>query len=191
MNRTFALAVSALLLLAAPAWAGTLQYFEDSLGSPGVTALYAPGSGLVADIDYDAELRRGRQPALRRERDHDPSARRRGAGRVRVPARGGLHRRRGLRVHGRRRGHGLARGERLGHRPADGSARARRHHLGQPGGGQPVPGELQLHGRERDRAGNAVRSRSRRRFRSPRRACSLGLALAAFGVARRRMRRAG
>ena len=59
MNRTIALAVSALLFCASPALAGTLQYFEDSLGSPGVTALYAPGSGLVADIDYDASSAEG------------------------------------------------------------------------------------------------------------------------------------
>jgi hypothetical protein len=59
MNRTIALAVSALLLSASPALAGTLQYFEDSLGNPGITALYAPGSGLVADIDYDASSAEG------------------------------------------------------------------------------------------------------------------------------------
>jgi hypothetical protein len=58
MNRISALAVS-VLFLAAPAWAGTLQYFEESLGSPGVTAVFAPGSGLVADIDYDASSAEG------------------------------------------------------------------------------------------------------------------------------------
>jgi hypothetical protein len=58
MNRTIALAVS-LLLLAGPAWAGTLQYFEGSLGSPGVTALYAPGNGLLSDVDYDASSAEG------------------------------------------------------------------------------------------------------------------------------------
>lgn len=54
-----AVTVSLFVSLAAPTWAGTLQYFEDSLGSPGVTALYAPGSGLVADIDYDASSAEG------------------------------------------------------------------------------------------------------------------------------------
>jgi hypothetical protein len=53
MNRIAVLAVS-VLLLAAPAWAGTLQFFEDSLGSPGVTAVFAPGTGLVGVIDFDA-----------------------------------------------------------------------------------------------------------------------------------------
>ena len=53
MNRISLLAAS-VWLLAAPAWAGTLQIYEGSLGSPGVTAVFAPGSGLVGDIDYDA-----------------------------------------------------------------------------------------------------------------------------------------
>jgi PEP-CTERM motif len=55
----FAVAVSLLSSLSAPAVAGTLQYFEESLGSPGVTAAFAPGSGLVADIDYDASSAEG------------------------------------------------------------------------------------------------------------------------------------
>ncbi len=56
-----AVSVSLLVSLAAPAWAGSLQYFENSLGLgvSGVTALYAPGSGLVADIDYDASSAEG------------------------------------------------------------------------------------------------------------------------------------
>ena len=58
MNRTIALAVS-VLLLSAPAWAGTLGYFEESLGSPGVTASFAPGNGLIADIDYNASSAEG------------------------------------------------------------------------------------------------------------------------------------
>jgi len=55
----FAVSISLFVSLAAPAWAGTLQYFEDSLGSPGNTAVFAPGSGLVADIDYDASTAEG------------------------------------------------------------------------------------------------------------------------------------
>lgn len=49
-----AVTVSLAVSLAAPAWAGTLQIYEDSLGAPGVTALFAPGSGLVGDLKYDA-----------------------------------------------------------------------------------------------------------------------------------------
>lgn len=61
MRSRVALAVSLSLFvsLAAPAWAGTLSFFEDSLGSPGVTAQFAPGSGLLADIDYDASSAEG------------------------------------------------------------------------------------------------------------------------------------
>jgi hypothetical protein len=55
----FAVTASLFVSLAAPAWAGTLQYFEDSSGSPGATALYGPGSGLVADIDYNASSAEG------------------------------------------------------------------------------------------------------------------------------------
>ena len=60
MRSRLALAVSFSLFvsLAAPAWAGTLQFFEDSLGSPGVTAVFAPGSGLVGDIDGRGLCRR-------------------------------------------------------------------------------------------------------------------------------------
>jgi len=54
-----AVTLSLFVSLAGPAWAGTLQYFEESLGSPGVTALYAPGSGLIADIDYNASSAEG------------------------------------------------------------------------------------------------------------------------------------
>src|SRR2546427_127617 len=50
----FVVSASLFVSLAAPAWAGTLRYFEESVGSPGTTALFAPGSGLLADIDYDA-----------------------------------------------------------------------------------------------------------------------------------------
>ena len=59
MNRIFALAVSALLLCAAPAWASTFQIYEDSLGSPGMTALFPNGPSLVADIDFDASSAEG------------------------------------------------------------------------------------------------------------------------------------
>ena len=55
----FAVTVSVLVSLGAPAWAGTLQYFEESLGSPGVTAQFAPGTGLIADIDYNASSAEG------------------------------------------------------------------------------------------------------------------------------------
>ena len=54
-----AVSVSLFVSLAAPAGAGTLQYFEESAGSPGVTALFAPGSGLIADIDYNASSAEG------------------------------------------------------------------------------------------------------------------------------------
>jgi hypothetical protein len=40
--------VSLFASLAAPAWAGTLQFYEDSLGAPGVTALFAPGRPTTA-----------------------------------------------------------------------------------------------------------------------------------------------
>jgi hypothetical protein len=59
MNRISALAVALLVLGASPGWAGTLQYFEESLGSPGVTAQFAPGNGLIADIDYNASSAEG------------------------------------------------------------------------------------------------------------------------------------
>jgi hypothetical protein len=59
MRSTLALAVSLLSLLALPASAGTLKIFEESLGSPGVTATFAPGSGLVADLDLDASSAEG------------------------------------------------------------------------------------------------------------------------------------
>jgi PEP-CTERM motif-containing protein len=54
MNR-IALVVCVLLLSAAPGWASTFQIYEDSLGGPGVTAQFPTGSGLVADIDFDAD----------------------------------------------------------------------------------------------------------------------------------------
>ena len=55
MLRKIALAVSVLLLAAAPAMASTFQIYEDSLGAPGVTAQFPTGSGQVADIDFDAD----------------------------------------------------------------------------------------------------------------------------------------
>ena len=55
MLRKLALAVSVLLLAAAPAMASTFQIYEDSLGGPGVTAQFPTGNGLVADIDFDAD----------------------------------------------------------------------------------------------------------------------------------------
>src|ERR1700752_3374846 len=54
-----ALAASALLFAAAPAWASSFQIYEDSLGSPGVTAQFGPGFSLVADVDFDASSAEG------------------------------------------------------------------------------------------------------------------------------------
>ena len=54
----FAVSVSLFVSLAAPTWAGSLQYF-DSLGGQGVTAQYAPGNGLISDIDYNASSAEG------------------------------------------------------------------------------------------------------------------------------------
>lgn len=54
-----AVTASLLVSLAAPAGAGTLRIYEDSLGSPGVTAIFAAGSGLLGDIDYDASSAEG------------------------------------------------------------------------------------------------------------------------------------
>jgi len=54
MLRKFALAVSVVLLCAAPAMASTFQIYEDSLGGPGDTAEFPTGPRLVADIDFDA-----------------------------------------------------------------------------------------------------------------------------------------
>jgi len=59
MLRKIALAASALLLAAAPASASTFQIYEDSLGGPGATALFPTGTGLVADIDFDASSAEG------------------------------------------------------------------------------------------------------------------------------------
>ena len=59
MNRKIALAVSALLCCAGPVSASTFQIYEDSLGSPGVTAQFPTGSGLVADVDFDASSAEG------------------------------------------------------------------------------------------------------------------------------------
>jgi len=55
MLRRISLAVSVLLLAAAPALASTFQIYEDSLGGPGDTAEFPTGSGSVADIDFDAD----------------------------------------------------------------------------------------------------------------------------------------
>lgn len=58
MIRSLALAALALFLSVSPAGAGniggSLQFWEDSLGSPGVTAEFSNGTGLFADIDFDA-----------------------------------------------------------------------------------------------------------------------------------------
>ncbi|TMA30071.1 MAG: PEP-CTERM sorting domain-containing protein [Deltaproteobacteria bacterium] len=56
--------------------------------------------------------------------------------------------------------------------------------MGQPGVGQPVSVELQLHGRGRDRA--HVQPVHARADPEPGTGVLLGLALTAFGVARRR-----
>ncbi len=58
MNRISALAVT-MLFLAAPAWAGSLQFFAGSPGNPGVTKVFDPGSGLIGDIDYNASSAEG------------------------------------------------------------------------------------------------------------------------------------
>jgi cysteine-rich repeat protein len=57
--KRIALAVCVLLLSAAPARAGSFQIFEGSLGSPGVTAEFQTGSGLLADVDFDASSAEG------------------------------------------------------------------------------------------------------------------------------------
>ena len=59
MIRNLSVAVSALLLAAAPAWVSSFKIFEESLGSPGVTAQFPAGTGLVADIDFDASSAEG------------------------------------------------------------------------------------------------------------------------------------
>jgi PEP-CTERM motif-containing protein len=59
MLRKIAVVASALLVASAPAWASTFQIYEDSLGSPGVTAQFPTGSGLVADVDFDASSAEG------------------------------------------------------------------------------------------------------------------------------------
>jgi len=58
-NLLSAFTVSLVLGLAVPSWAGTLQYFESSRGSPGVTAVFTPGIALVASIEYDASSAEG------------------------------------------------------------------------------------------------------------------------------------
>ena len=59
MLRTITLALSVVVLAHAPAWSGTLQIYEASLGAPGVTAVFASGNGLVADVDFDASSAEG------------------------------------------------------------------------------------------------------------------------------------
>src|SRR5262245_22657520 len=59
MSRTLVLAVSTLVLWAAPGWASSFKIYEDSLGSPGVTAGFPNGAGLIADIDFDASSAEG------------------------------------------------------------------------------------------------------------------------------------
>ncbi len=54
-----ALAVCSLLVAAAPAAAGTLRIWEDSLGAPDTTAPFPNGSGLIADLDFDADSAEG------------------------------------------------------------------------------------------------------------------------------------
>jgi hypothetical protein len=58
MIRHYALALS-LLLAAAPAAAGTLRFYEASHGAIGVTAHFAPGSALLAEIEFDADTAEG------------------------------------------------------------------------------------------------------------------------------------
>ena len=58
LNR-IAVFASALTLASLPAVGSTFQIYEDSLGSPGVTAQFPTGSGLVADIDFDANSAEG------------------------------------------------------------------------------------------------------------------------------------
>ena len=52
-------ALAVALLFAAPGWASSLKIFEATLGAPGVTAQFPFGSGLLADIDYDATTAEG------------------------------------------------------------------------------------------------------------------------------------
>jgi hypothetical protein len=60
MRSPLVLAVTLSLFVSlAGARAGSLAIYEDSHASPGVTALYAPGSGLVADLHYDASTAEG------------------------------------------------------------------------------------------------------------------------------------
>jgi PEP-CTERM motif-containing protein len=59
MRSILVCAVALCSLVALPASAGTLSVFESSLGSPGATALFAPGTGLVADVDLDASSAEG------------------------------------------------------------------------------------------------------------------------------------
>lgn len=64
MRSELALAVSASLFvsLAAPAGAipGSLQFYEATYGNPDPNpALFAPGSGLIADLHYDASTAEG------------------------------------------------------------------------------------------------------------------------------------
>jgi len=58
--RSFCTLLSLLLLWpAASATASSFQIWEDSAGAPGVSALFPTGSGLLADIDFDADAAEG------------------------------------------------------------------------------------------------------------------------------------
>jgi len=62
MLRTLAIASLTLLLAAAAEAAsplGDLQLFENTLGAPGIAAVFEAGSGLVADVDLDADSAEG------------------------------------------------------------------------------------------------------------------------------------
>ena len=54
-----AVSASLFVSLAAPAGAGTLAIYEGQNGAPGVTAAFPGGSGLIADLDYDASTAEG------------------------------------------------------------------------------------------------------------------------------------
>jgi hypothetical protein len=61
MKRQIALAMLALTVAATPAGAvtGTLQFWENSRGAPGVTAQFPNGTAQQADIDFDANSAEG------------------------------------------------------------------------------------------------------------------------------------
>ena len=60
MRRRMILFASALLAFAAgAASAGSLDFWEDSLGAPNVTAVFPTGVAQVADVDFDADSAEG------------------------------------------------------------------------------------------------------------------------------------